>query len=431
VSRLDTALDVAVSEARERYAGKNPKSRERYEAAAAALPGGNTRTVLYHPPFPLGIVRGEGCHIWDADGHEYVNLVGEYTAGLYGHSHPVIMAAVRRALENGINLSGHTMLEGPFAAAISARIPSMELLRFTNSGTEANTVALATATLHTGRRKVLVFDGGYHGSVLSFHGGTGDPLNLPHEFVIGTYNDAGAAGLIDGDTAAVLVEPVLGSGGCIPGTPSFLEALRRGATEHGALLIFDEVMTSRLSAGGRQAQLGITPDLTTIGKYIGGGMSFGAFGGRRDVMERFDPSRPDAVAHPGTFNNNVLTMSAGLAGLTEVYTPEAAEALNARGDALRERLNAIAAGLPVHVTGIGSMLAVHFRPEPPGTAADVDKVDPRLRELFFLDLLGRGLHVARRGMVALSLAVGDTECDRLAEATEAFLDDRREFLAVR
>jgi glutamate-1-semialdehyde 2,1-aminomutase len=388
VSRLDTA----VAEARERYAGKNPKSRERYEAAAAALPGGNTRTVLYHPPFPLGIVRGEGCRVWDADGHQYVNLV-----------------------------------EGPFAAAISARIPSMELLRFTNSGTEANTLALATAKLHTGRRKVLVFDGGYHGSVLSFHGGHGDPLNLPHEFVIGTYNDPDVD--MTDEFAAILVEPVLGSGGCIPGTPEFLSALRHRATEHGALLIFDEVMTSRLSAGGRQALLGITPDLTTIGKYIGGGMSFGAFGGRRDVMERFDPSRPDAVAHPGTFNNNVLTMSAGLAGLTEVYTPEAAVALNARGDALRERLNGLAAGLPAHFSGIGSMLAVHFLAEPPRTAADADRADPRLRELFFLDLLERGIHVARRGMVALSLAVGDTECDQFAAAVEAFLADRREFLA--
>jgi glutamate-1-semialdehyde 2,1-aminomutase len=421
-----SGLDTAVAEARERFAGRNPLSRKRYEAAGAALPGGNTRTVLYHPPFPLGIVRGEGCRVWDADGHEYVNLVGEYTAGLYGHSHPVIMAAVRRALDDGINLSGHTMLEGPFAAAISARFPSMELLRFTNSGTEANTVALATAVLHTGRRKVLVFDGGYHGSVLSFHGGTGDPLNLPHEFVVATYNDASVR--VTDEFAAILVEPVLGSGGCIPGTPEFLEALRREATEHGALLIFDEVMTSRLSAGGRQAQLGITPDLTTIGKYIGGGMSFGAFGGRRDVMERFDPSRPGAVAHPGTFNNNVLTMSAGLAGLTEVYTPAVATALNARGDALRERLNALTAGLPVHFTGTGSMLAVHFLAQPPRTAADADKADPRLRELYFLDLLERGIHVAARGMVALSLAVGDTEGDRFVDAVEGFLDDRREFL---
>jgi glutamate-1-semialdehyde 2,1-aminomutase len=428
------ALDLLVADARRRYAAKNPASRERFEAARSVLPGGNTRTVLFHEPFPLGIVRGEGCRIWDADGHEYVNLVGEYTAGLFGHSHPVIMAAVRRALSGGISLSGHTMVEGPFAAAVSARFPSMELLRFTNSGTEANLLALATATLHTGRRRVLVFDGGYHGSVLSFHGGTSEALNVPHDFVVGTYNDvAGTARLLaehGPDLAAVLVEPMLGSGGCIPGSVEFLTLLRRASAEHGALLIFDEVMTSRLAAGGRQAQLGITPDLTAIGKYIGGGMSFGAFGGRRDLMQRFDPTRPGAVAHAGTFNNNVLTMSAGLAALTEVYTPAAADALTARGEALRERLAGLAraAGVAVQVTGAGSLMAVHFTATPPRCAAEVDAADPRLRELLFFDLLERGIHVARRGMVALSLPVGDAECDAFAAAFERFLADRREVL---
>jgi glutamate-1-semialdehyde 2,1-aminomutase len=428
----------AVADARRRYAAKNPASRERFEAARAALPGGNTRTVLFHEPFPLGIVRGAGCRIWDADGHEYVNLVGEYTAGLFGHSNPVILAAARRALDGGLSLSGHTMVEGPFARAVSARFGSMELLRFTNSGTEANLLALATAVLHTGRRRILVFDGGYHGSVLSFHHSLhtgGEPLNVPHDFVVGVYNDrAGTRKLIRrhaDDLAAVLVEPVLGSGGCIPGDREFLAMLRDEATAAGALLIFDEVMTSRLAPGGRQEELGIRPDLTTIGKYIGGGMSFGAFGGRRDVMERFDPTRPDAVAHAGTFNNNVLTMTAGLTAITEVYTPAAAAALNARGEALRERLSRLAraAGVPVCVTGAGSMMAVHFTPAPPTCAADADAADPLLRDLLFFDLLERGIHVARRGMIALSLPVGDAECDALAGAFTAFLADRHSLLA--
>jgi len=347
----------------------------------------------------------------------------------------VILAAVRRALDGGLSLSGHTMVEGPFARAVSARFPSMELLRFTNSGTEANLLALATAVLHTGRRRILVFDGGYHGSVLSFHHSLhtgGEPLNVPHDFVVGVYNDRdGAAALIRrhaADLAAVLVEPMLGSGGCIPGDPEFLATLRAEATAAGALLIFDEVMTSRLSPGGRQEPLGIRPDLTTIGKYIGGGMSFGAFGGRRAVMERFDPTRAGAVAHAGTFNNNVLTMTAGLTAITEVYTADAARALNARGDLLRERLSGLAAGRPVWVTGIGSMMTVHFTPAPPRTAAEADAADPQLRELLFFDLLERGIHVARRGMVALSLPVGDAECDALADAFGAFLADRAPLL---
>jgi glutamate-1-semialdehyde 2,1-aminomutase len=430
---LAAARDRAVAAARERYAAANPASRACHEAAAAALPGGNTRTVLYYPPFPLAIARGEGCRIWDADGHGYVDLLGEYTAGLFGHSDPVILGAVRRALAAGVNLSGHNLVEGRFAAALSARFPSMELLRFTNSGTEANLLALATATVHTGRGTVLVFDGAYHGSVLSFHAG-GDPLNVPHRFVVGTYNDTdGATALIEAhaaDLAAVLVEPVLGAGGCIPGDPAFLAALRAAATRCGALLIFDEVMTSRLAPGGRQAALGIRPDLTTVGKYLGGGMSFGAFGGRRDVMERFDPRRPDALPHAGTFNNNVLTMSAGLAALTEVYTPHAAAALAQRGDRLRERLAGMfrAAAVAVQVTGVGSMLTVHFTYGPLWNAADAARGDAALRELFFFDLLARGVHIARRGMVALSLPVGDAECDLFVDAVAAFLDERRSLL---
>jgi glutamate-1-semialdehyde 2,1-aminomutase len=232
------------------------------------------------------------------------------------------------------------------------------------------------------------------------------------------------------DLAAVLVEPVLGSGGCIPGDPGFLRMLREETARCGALLVFDEVMTSRLAPGGRQAELGIRPDLTTIGKYLGGGMSFGAFGGRHGLMARFDPRRADSVPHSGTFNNNVLTMSAGLAGLTEVFTPEVAAALTRRGDELRARLTKTfaGAGVPAHVTGAGSMMSVHFAERAPRNAADVDRADPLRTELFFFDLLARGVHVARRGMVALSLPVGDAECDEFVAAVESIVDERHALL---
>jgi glutamate-1-semialdehyde 2,1-aminomutase len=428
-----SAIQDALAAAHRRYADTNPTSRARHEAACAALPGGNTRTVLYYDPFPLAIARGEGCHLWDADGHRYLDLLGEYTAGLFGHSDPVIRAAVRRALDGGITLSGHGMLEGHFASAVSTRFPAMELLRFTNSGTEANLLALATATMATGRRKVLVFDGGYHGSLLAFAGG-GSPVNVPHEFVVGTYNDVeGTRALLRTHAdalAAVLVEPVLGSGGCIPGDPEFLTLLRTETEASGAVLIFDEVMTSRLAPGGRQSELGITPDLMTIGKYVGGGMSFGAFGGRRELMERFDPRRSDAVAHSGTFNNNVLTMAAGLAAMTEVFTREVAAALTARGDRLRASLTEVIeqAGAPLQVTGAGSLMAFHFMDTPPRNAADVARGDARLKELLFFDLLDRGFHLARRGMVALSLPVLDSDCTDFVDAVAGFLAERKALL---
>ena len=189
-------------------------------------------------------------------------------------------------------------------------------------------------------------------------------------------------------------------------------------------------MTSRLAPGGLQSVVGVKPDLTTLGKYIGGGMSFGAFGGRAEIMDLFDPRRADALPHAGTFNNNVLTMTAGLTGLTDVYTPEAAVALNARGDRLRDRLNVLcqAADAPVQFTGIGSMLAVHMMRGPVGSPEDAAKGDPKLKELFFFDMLAHGIWLARRGMMTVSLPIGDVECDRLVAAVEEFLSARRSLL---
>jgi glutamate-1-semialdehyde 2,1-aminomutase len=430
----DTALrnadiDAALTEAKEAYVSRNPKSFARYVEATAVMPGGNTRTVLFYPPFPLAMARAEGCRLWDMDGTEYVDFLAEYTAGLYGHSHPAIRAAVDRALDGGISMGAHNMLEAKFARAVCDRF-ALERVRFTNSGTEANLLAITLARVFTRRSKVLAFDGAYHGAVFTFAGG-GSPVNAPFPFVLAPYNDTAATvALIEQygpDLAAVILEPMIGSGGCIPAAPEFLGALRNACTRVGALLILDEVMTSRLSPGGLQAMRGVKPDLMTLGKYIGGGMSFGGFGGRADIMDLFDPRRPDALPHAGTFNNNVLTMSAGLTGLTEIYTPDAARALNARGDALRERLNGLcrAADAPLQFTGIGSMLAVHAMRGPVRSPADAAKGDAKLKELFFFDMLAHGIWLARRGMFALSLPIGDAECDQLADAVEEFLATRR------
>jgi glutamate-1-semialdehyde 2,1-aminomutase len=425
-------IDAVLAEAKETYAARNPKSLARYVEAAAAMPGGNTRTVLFYPPFPLAMARAEGCRLWDADGAEYIDFLGEYTAGLYGHSHPVIRAAIDRALDGGISMGAHNMFEARFARAVCDRF-GLERVRFTNSGTEANLLAITLARVFTKRPAILAFEGAYHGAVFTFAGG-GSPVNAPFPFVMAPYNNTERTlALIEqhhDSLAAVILEPMVGSGGCIPADPAFLHALRDACTRVGALLILDEVMTSRLSPGGLQAIHGVQPDLTTLGKYIGGGMSFGAFGGRADVLALFDPRRSDALPHAGTFNNNVLTMSAGLTGLTEVYTANAAVALNARGDALRERLNALcrAADAPLQFTGIGSMIAVHAMRGPVRSPADAAKGDAKLKELFFFDMLAHGIWLARRGMMALPLPIGDAECDKLAHAVEDFLVSRRSVL---
>ncbi len=430
----NTSLDAALAEARAAYVARNPQSLARHAEACAVMPGGNTRTVIFNSPFPLTIARGEGCRVWDADGHEYVDMLGEYTAGLFGHSDQRIRAAIDRALDGGINLAGHNVFEAKLARLVCDRFPSIDLVRFTNSGTEANLMALATATVATGRRKVMVFDGGYHGGVLYFGGGASLPINVPHDFVIAPYNDiAGTRALVarhGGELAAILVEPMQGSSGCIPADREFLLALREEATRCGAVLIFDEVMTSRLSPGGLQQALGVIPDMTTLGKYIGGGMSFGAFGGREALMAIFDPRRADAMPHAGTFNNNVLTMSAGITAMGEIFTPAAAEALTRRGEALRERLNALcrAEAAPMQFTGVGSLLTAHMTARPIRRAADAAAANQGLKELFFFDMLERGFYLARRGMMALMLPVGDRECDRFVEAVGEFIAARRSLM---
>src|ERR1700693_4649327 len=229
-----------LAEAEARYAVANPESRRLHEERARFMPGGNTRTTIHQPPFPLTIVLGEGARITDADGHEYVDFLGEYTAGLYGHSHPVIVEAIREALADGIVLGAPNRYETALAEAVCARFPSVDLVRFCNSGTEANLLALSLSRAVTGRSGVLVFAGAYHGGILLFAHGI-SALNPPFRWIVGQYNDVeGVARLVAEharDLAAVIVEPLQGAAGVIPSDPNFLHALREATTENGVLLI--------------------------------------------------------------------------------------------------------------------------------------------------------------------------------------------------
>ncbi|BBK30693.1 glutamate-1-semialdehyde 2,1-aminomutase [Allostella humosa] len=343
------------------------------------------------------------------------------------------MKAIRGALEGGIALGGPNLVEAELARLVCGRFPSVDQVRFTNSGTEGNLLAVSAARAYTKRSKVLVMEGGYHGGVFYFSGPT--PLNVPFPFVFGRYNDIdytrAAIREHAADLAVVIVEPMMGGGGCIAADDSFLAMLREEATKAGAVLIFDEVMTSRLSPGGIQQLSGVTPDMTTFGKYIGGGLTFGGFGGRADIMANFDPSRADSWPHAGTFNNNILTMSAGVAGLTEVYPPEVATSFNAKGDQLRGRLNAVARekGLPAQFTGRGSMMSVHFGWKPVRGPEDTKQTPQALRDLFHMDLLARGIYLARRGMINLSVPMTDGDFDALVAAVDEVLTVRSAVIA--
>jgi glutamate-1-semialdehyde 2,1-aminomutase len=411
-----TDLDAAIVAARQHYAAARPESRAWAQRAGAVFPGGTTRSSLDVDPFPIRVDRAAGALLWDVDGHEYVDLLGDFTAGLLGHNPAPVLAAASRAMDGGWAFGAVHGDEVRLAELIVARFPSIDQVRFTNSGTEANLMALALATHHVGRRRIVVFEHGYHGGMVAF-GPQPWPVNVPHEWMLLPYNDADAAAAAftrhGEEIAAVLVEPMQGAAGCFPGDPAFLRSLRRHCDGHGALLIFDEVMTSRLAPGGAQEALGVIPDVTTLGKYLAGGMTFGAFGGRSDVMSHFDPARGGTLSHAGTFNNNVATMAAGLATLTEVLTPDVLAATNARGDRLRVALNDTFArrGVPMCATGIGSLLNVHGTAGTVRSSADLVSADDRWKQLLYFAALDAGYHMARRGFIALSIEVTDADID--------------------
>ena len=450
-STLDT-LKQAVEQAQQRYVKKNPDSKKRYDGACRHLPGGNTRTSLHTSPFPLTFAKGESCYLTTSDGHQLIDFLGEYTAGIYGHNHPVIRSAIESALNRGWNYGGMSGLESQLASIICSRFPAMELVRFVNSGTEANMMALATAVAFTQKNKVLVFNKAYHGSTISGRTPSNKPsINLPHDFVVGTYNDiSGAEELVSSlpsnSLAAIIVEPMLGSGGGYPASKGFLSTLRRLATEHSALLIFDEVMTSRLTYRGYGATFlpDIKPDLMTLGKWVGGGMSFGCFGGRRDIMQLFDP-RMGQLEHPGTFNNNVFSMAAGIAGC-ELLTEEKIDALNALGDRLREEVEGFLrsrgilsasqqvpeAPIPdaendqhgrnsypkMFIKGVGSIMCIHFS----GPERSL------LQSLFFYNMLEKGIYMAQRGFMALNIELTGEHIKKYLTALQQFCDSYGEFL---
>lgn len=431
----------AYTAAEEAYISRNPKSQSIYKSATESLPGGNTRSVLYYAPFPLSITHAQGPKLHDADGHTYTDLLNEYTAGLYGHSDPLIASAIKAAVDKGLNFGSQHEDEVRLAEAVKARFPSIKLLRFTNSGTEATLMALAVAKVFTARKKILVFSGGYHGGAFAFKGAESSPVNAPHEYLIARYNSLDSVReLVErpenrDDLAAIIVEPMIGSGGAIPGDHSFLKGLREIANERNAVLVYDEVMTSRLYGGsGVQSQMAEKdrPDLTTLGKWIGGGMSFGAFGGREEIMALFDPRRQGSLAHAGTFNNNILTMKAGRVGVEKIFTPERAQELHDRGEELRTKLQEISKGSLMKWTGLGSIMNVAFTATPLEQIKcpeDFGKPSTDLGDLLHLYLLERGFYMARRGFIALSLVLTDEDLAGFVDAVRGFLEQHQQLFA--
>ena len=420
------------------------KSRALLHRAERVIPGGVNSPVRAYaavggsPPF---IARGRGAYVVDADGRRYIDYVGSWGPLILGHAHPAVLRAVARAAQRGTSFGAPTAGEVEIAEKICAALPSIEMIRFVSSGTEATMSAIRLARGATGRKKILKFDGCYHGHADALLVGAGSGVatlgipgspGVPEEFVRLTvqapYNDVAALEAAfrthGSELACVIVEPVAGNMGCVPPVRGFLEELRELCDRHGALLIFDEVMTGfRVAWGGAQGLYEIRPDLTCLGKVVGGGLPAAAYGGRRELMREIAPTGP--VYQAGTLSGNPLAVAAGLETLRRLERPGVYETLTETTRRLSEGLaeRAVAAGVELSSAAVGGMFGFFFHPGPVRSFEEARKSSgPRFKR-FFAEMLARGVYLAPSPYEAgfVSLAHGPRELRATLRAAEAAL----------
>ncbi len=389
------------------------RSQKLFQEAQHYLPGGVNSPVRAFkavggtPPF---ILKGRGSRIYDQDANEFIDFVGSWGPLILGHAHPQIVAALKKAVGHGTSFGANTELEIKLAKIISSAMPSIEMIRFVNSGTEATMTALRLARAFTGRDKIVKFAGGYHGhadgllvesgsglATLGIPNSPGVPLSYAQNTLVAPYNGAEAIEQLfqrySMDIAAVIVEPVAANMGVVPPQPGFLDSLRRITSDYGALLIFDEVITGfRVARGGAQALYGITPDLTCLGKIIGGGLPVGAYGGRREIMEMMAPV--GSVYQAGTLSGNPLAMTAGIETIKALSQPEVYHRLETASSRLEKGITGAAseAGLSLHISRVASLLTAFFTN---GVVVDYEaalRADTRLFGKFHRQLLLEGIY---------------------------------------
>jgi glutamate-1-semialdehyde 2,1-aminomutase len=432
------SLDKELAE----YTAKTSRSRALHEEAVSVMPGGNSRTTTFFDPYPFYFQRGQGAHIWDADGTERIDFNNNYTSLVIGHAHPDVVKAVQSVAESGLSFPGPTEHEVRLAELLTRRIPSLQSVRFTNSGTEATMNAVRLARAFTGRPKLAKFEGAFHGthdwvmvSVTPDPKTAGNrkrpkpvawsagipPAVLKHTVVL-PWNDREACAEIlarEGDqVAGLIVDPLLCNAGLVPPAEGFLAWLREETERRNIVLIFDEVISFRVAWGGAQERFGIRPDLTTLGKIIGGGLPVGAFGGRRDIMDFYDPRKGGPrISQGGTFNANPVTMAAGVATLNAL-TPEAYARLDALGERLRGGVSRLFSNTrrKGQVTGVGSLFWLHWTTE---ALTDYRSTRPKDAEAplrVFVGLINEGILLTQRGLGACSLPMNDEDVDRFVNA---------------
>jgi len=415
------------------------RSHDLFKAAQTHIPGGVNSPVRAFKGVggdPIFIQRAQGPYLYDADGQRYIDYVGSWGPMIAGHAHPEVLDVVRETALSGLSFGAPTEIEIQMADRVCELVPSMDMVRMVSSGTEATMSAIRLARGFTGRDKIIKFEGCYHGHgdsllvkagsgalTLGVPSSPGVPAALAEHTLTLTYNDLDEVrdtlGHVGGQVACIIVEPVAGNMNCIPPAPGFLEGLRELCDEYGVLLIFDEVMTGfRVALGGAQAHYGVTPDLTTLGKVIGGGMPVGAFGGRRDVMEHLAPLGP--VYQAGTLSGNPVAMAAGLKTLEIISRPGFHDELTAKTRVLVDGVLAAAnkAGIPMTANQVGGMFGLFFSEQQVTNFYQATQCNLDQFRLFFHEMLGRGVYLAPSAYEAGFVSSAHSDAD-LAETIEA------------
>jgi glutamate-1-semialdehyde 2,1-aminomutase len=420
------------------YVSRTPRSKALYERAQRVLPAGVTYGIRYFEPYPFYTSRARGSKLCDVDGNEYIDFWLGHTALILGHSPPAVVKAVRKQLKDGTQYGTSHELEIELAEQVAKMVPSAQMTRFTNSGTEANMYAVRLARAYTGRSIVAKFEGGWHGGYDALYTGVKYPFDIPEsagltagatqDTILLPFNDLEGVRkrLKNKEVACVIVEPVLGAGGGIPARKEFVEGLREICDEKDILLVFDEVITGfRMAPGGGEQYYGVTPDLSVLGKILGGGFPIGAFCGSRRVMERVNSlvhKRPHFSFHGGTFTGNPITMTAGLATLRILEDGRLIDQLNRLGDKTRNELRTIfeASNVDAQVTGASSIFNVHFTREKIEDAYAASRADKNLLREYNLKLIANGVFFLPTHNGALSTVHSEGDMEKLYSETENY-----------
>jgi glutamate-1-semialdehyde 2,1-aminomutase len=438
-----TALEVEIAA----YKSANPKSKALHDKATRFMPGGDTRNSIFWSPFPVYVTHAEGTKLTDADGNVRTDFVNNMTTLIMGHRHPDVIKAIRDQLDHGVSFPAPAPSVVRWAEIICERVPSVEKVRFVNSGTEATLNAIRAARAFTGKTLIAKCEGAYHGNhdaiqisvtpSVNVAGDAEEPESVvmfpginpgaADDIVIMPYNNPAAAERIirkhADELAAVIVEPINGQCGMVPAKPEFLQCLREVTSELGIPLIFDEVISFRAARGGAQEFYGIKPDLTCFGKVIGGGLPVGAFGGRDEIMSLWDPTHgPGQVQHAGTFNGNPMTAAAGIATL-ELLTPEVYEELERKGELLRQSVRDLITELelPMGVTGAASLFALQFTTENVTDYRTYATNDKQMLQTVFTGMLNEGFVMSNRCAGNVSAVHTDADIEAFVEALRRVL----------